>query len=753
MRIRFDPDQSWQHAAIDSVVDVFAGQQRRELANPDGTWTNSLDLDQERLLENVRRVQERSDLPLSSAMSDLHLSIEMETGTGKTYAYLRTIYTLHRHYGWNRFCIAVPGVAIREGVLKNLEITATHFADLFDGVAVEWHIYDGNRTGSLRALQTSPAIQILIINIDAFNKTASNLIYRADDRLCGRRPIDLIAATRPVVVVDEPQNMESEAAVASIASLNPLCTLRYSATHRRRYHLLYQLDPVRAHDLGLVKSIEVCSVTDDANRPWVGVGDILQRPLRARVVVTAGSRKRLTVRVGDDLGKRTGRDRYDGWLVEAIADGAVHFDNGVSIGAGESWGDAPDRVARAQIEEAVRTHLQRERDVRDALGPGQMKVLTLFFIDRVARYTAAEAPIRRWFVDAWNRLIRTPEFAVLGPFPTTDSVHAGYFAERRKRAVDTRGRSRADEDAYSLIMRDKERLLDPAEPLRFVFSHSALREGWDNPNVFVICTLATAHSRIRKRQEIGRGLRLPVRVTGERCWDPTLNRLTIVANDSYRTFAAALQREHSAEWGTTTPVRRAQDGQEARTFLGHWAEIGSHLRWDLQFDTEALIARAAAALRRSPRIEEARLRVHRARLGADGAVISSQTASVSTEPDAVPDLLDTLCRRTQLSRSTVAAVLVRSERLDDCQRDPMALLDAAELALRSASQHALGQTLVAERLEPGWKLRIASDDALPGDPLELPRGFTVTTPLGAFRPHRAIWTSGSMQLCRLAGRY
>ena len=749
MNLHFDPHQPWQRAAVDAVVDVFSGQAQDDGANADGSWTNLLQLEPGRVLANLQAVQRRHELAPSPALGDLHLSIEMETGTGKTYAYLRTLYALNRRYGWTRFCIAVPGVAVREGVLKSLEMTATHFAALFDGVAAEWQVYDGQRTAAIRGFCTSPAIQILIINIDAFNKD-NNLIYRPDDRLGGRRAIDLIAATRPVVVVDEPQNMESDASRSSIASLNPLCTLRYSATHRRRYHLLYQLDPVRAHDLGLVKSVEVCSVTDAANRPWIAVGAILQRPLRARIEVSAGASKRFTARPGDDLGQRTGRQAYDGWVVDAIDTDAVHFDNGVSVRSGDSWGDTPDRVARAQLEEAVRTHLERELDILDALGPGQMKGLSLFFIDRVARYTGPDAPIRSWFLAAWERLTADPRYGSLAPFPPAKQVHGGYFAQRGKRDVDTRGRSRADDDAYALIMRDKERLLDPAEPLRFIFSHSALREGWDNPNVFVICTLANAHSSIRKRQEIGRGLRLPVSADGRRCWDPRINRLTVVANDSYRSFAADLQREHRHDWGSTAPVRPARDRLEGREFLTRWSRIAPYLRVDLRFDNETFIALAATYLTAQPR-PSGILRVERATVSATGQVGIGEVTETTVHPaseSSIPDVLSVLGQRTGMGKHTLARILLASGRLDERPFDASDLIEASERAVRAAAQQVLGSTLVVEGSDPNWKLRIGDSWPPDGSDLEVPAGFTVTTPLGDFRPHQAVWTPGRLHLCR-----
>jgi len=747
VKLHFDAQQSWQLEAVAAVTEVFDGQPREEpRASPDGTRTQRLCLPPETLLANLREVQSRNGLPLSEDLSGLDLSVEMETGTGKTYTYLRTLYALNERFGWDHFCIAVPSVAIREGVLQTLQATASHFEDLFPNRRTTWQVYEGRHSTSLRSFARDAGIQILVLNIDAFNK-ATNLIYRSDDRLAGARPIDLIANTCPVVVVDEPQNMESPLARAALASLNPLCTLRYSATHRNRYHLVYQLDPVRAHDLGLVKSVEVCSVTDSTGRPWIAVEAIGQRPLRARVQLADGPKRSLSVRVGEDLGERAGRDRYDGWVVDAIEPDGVHFDNGIFIACGSTWGDAPDRIAQAQVTEAVRLHLEKELEIQENLGRGQMKVLSLFFIDRVARYTGEQAPIRTWFEAAWRRWTRDPRYRSLAPFPSVDQVQGGYFAQRRDRAVDTRGRSRADEDAYALIMRDKERLLDPSEPLRFVFSHSALREGWDNPNVFVLCTLANAHSRLRKRQEIGRGLRLPVRVDGRRCWRPELNRLTVVANHSYRRFAESLQREHRAEWGSEAPLGSVRATPSGEDFLQRWAEIHPALFWDLSFDTESFIQHAAEALGRRLN-RPGGLQITRAQLDYRGALRDSAvTRELAPTSSGWPDLLAILSRRTHLSRSTVGRILSDSGRLSSLT-DPEHLLLEAEAAIGQAAQAALGPGLSIERRERRWRLRNlhnAPDDATT---LEIPVGFAVSTPLGSFRPYRALATTDALHLHR-----
>jgi len=603
MKLQFDASQDYQQEAIRAVVDLFAGQ---PLAETDYEVTtgaatghmfrasNQLLLPPERLAENLRGVQLRNEIEFKSAAAVEgwqisqddgsirlcpHFSIEMETGTGKTYVYLRTVYELCIQYGFRKFIIVVPGVAIREGVLKNIEITADHFAELYNNLVSEHFVYDSKKINRLRQFATGNQLQILIINIDAFRKNfmgtdeelKSNIIYRESDRLSGWKPIDFIRSTNPVVIIDEPQSVDgTEKSQEAIRALNPLLTLRYSATHRNPYNLVYRLDPVRAFQLGLVKQIVVAGAHADGtgNAAFVKVEKIdrrkrIQAKLRIHVQTDKGIKeKAVTVTDGSDLYALSDeRAHYrDGYIIAEITgepgNEHIRFQNKIVVRVGEEIGGIRDDLWRAQIRHTIRKHLDREL-LLSGLG---IKVLSLFFIDRVANYRDYDdsgAPRKGMFALECEAALREfsqdqryDKLAWLKNEP--DALHNGYFSQDKKGILkDTRGDSQADDDTYSLIMRDKEKLLSIETPLRFIFSHSALREGWDNPNVFQICTLNQTQTTMKKRQEIGRGLRLPVNQNGERIFDPNINRLYVFANESYEDFARALQAEYEVDCGVT----------------------------------------------------------------------------------------------------------------------------------------------------------------------------------------------------------
>ncbi|MBI1381739.1 MAG: DEAD/DEAH box helicase [Planctomycetaceae bacterium] len=613
MKLQFDPHQAFQLDAVAAIADLFdgqpqgapdysvirmgdlttlfAGQQRNELG-----LGNRLLLGEDKLRENLRGIQERNDIEVPDPAATPegwevfdapagrhrvcpHFSVEMETGTGKTYVYLRTIFELSRRYGFLRFVIVVPSVAIREGVLKNIEITAEHFQALYDNLPFEHFVYDGKRVHRLRQFATSNALQVMVINIDAFRKNfagseeeqKSNVIYKESDRLSGRQPIEFAQAARPIVIIDEPQSVDStEKAQEAIKALNPLCTLRYSATHRNSYNLVYRLDPVRAFELKLVKQIVVASATPEGavNEAFVRVERIdykkgITAKLRIQAQAASGPKEKLvTVKQGTDLFLLSGeRACYrDGFEVAEIdaepGTERVRFANGRTLRLGEEVGGLRADVWRVQIKHTVKRHLEKELQLR-ARG---IKVLSLFFIDRVGNYRdygADGRPRKGKFAEAFEEalaeLAKDPRYCELTWLSDpVEPIHNGYFAQDKKGLVrDTRGDTQADEDVYNLIMKDKERLLSQDEPLRFVFSHSALREGWDNPNVFQICTLNETRSAVKKRQEIGRGLRLPVDQSGARVFDESVNRLYVMANESYEDFARALQTEYEEDCGVT----------------------------------------------------------------------------------------------------------------------------------------------------------------------------------------------------------
>ena len=613
MKLQFDPNQTFQLDAVAAVTDLFEGQPQGApeyavikmgemgglFAGQDRTELgvgNQLLLADEKLATNTRVVQTREDIevadpaaPLETwelfdAPADLtrpcpHFSVEMETGTGKTYVYLRTVFELSRRYGFQKFVIVVPSVAIREGVLKNIEITAEHFRALYNNLPFEHFVYDARKVNQLRQFATSNTLQILVINIDAFRKNfigtedeqKSNVIYKESDKLSGHQPIEFVQAARPIVIIDEPQSVDStDRAQEAIKALNPLCTLRYSATHRNPYNLVYRLDPVRAFELKIVKQIIVASAAAEgaANEALVQVERIdykngIKAKLRIHVQTADGPKeKSVTVKQGADLftlsnERAAYRNGFE--IAEITAEPGselIRFANGRTLRLGEEIGGMRDDVWRAQIKHTVKRHLEKELQLRER----GIKVLSLFFVDRVSNYRdydasghAAKGKFAEAFEEELAALAKDERYKALewlkGP---VESLHNGYFAQDKKGVLkDTRGDTQADDEVYNLIMKDKERLLSLDEPLRFIFSHSALREGWDNPNVFQICTLNETRSAMKKRQEIGRGLRLPVDQNGLRVFDESVNKLYVMANESYEDFARALQTEYEEDCGVT----------------------------------------------------------------------------------------------------------------------------------------------------------------------------------------------------------
>ena len=735
--------QDYQLDAIRSVVDLFEGQPLGSMGNEiviqpsEGELLtelgvhNSLLLSNDQLLSNLHVIQRRNGLCLDDKLNSLDFSLEMETGTGKTYVYLRTIHELRLKYGLKKFIVVVPSVAIREGVQKSLALMEQHFAGLYDSQPVDWWVYDSKQVSRLRGFAQSNELQVLIINIDAFNKKANNVIHQPQDRLSGRPPIEFIQAINPIIILDEPQNMESEQARAAIESLNPMMSLRYSATHRALHHLVYRLDPVRAYDLGLVKRIEVDSVVEelDFNQPYIRLKSI--KASKSKVIAsieldvlasTGLVRKTISVsRPGTDLYQKSGeRGVYEGWIVEEIdaRSGVVEFSNGEMIEAGQSIGGQTDAVMQTQVRETVREHFNKERKLsrRAVTDPAsRIKVLSLFFIDRVANYADEAGKIRKWFVEAYEELANHPRYVGLD-LPPVGEVHGAYFSQDRQGAKDTSGKTKADNDTYALIMKDKERLLDPDESLRFIFSHSALREGWDNPNVFQICTLNETRSELKKRQEIGRGMRLPVQASGERCFDTDVNRLTVIANEAYDDFARALQSEISEETGVEFAKDRIKDRRKRRLvklkrgweaspdFLALWDRVKHRTRFRVEFDTDDLVARAKQLLSAAPAVKAPKLRITTAALklseeGLDTVLTRSADAGVGYRGEPlVPDLLGYLNRRLELKLSTLARILIESGRLSDVAVNPQAFIARAEDAVRQSLDELLIQGVKYERV-------------------------------------------------------
>lgn len=752
--IKFDPNQGFQRDAIDSVLELFAGQEAAEQGFADDTFAteemlegftelvfgNSLSLAAETLRRNLRGVQDspitdvegeerpaipegmRTDLESGEAPEDF--SVEMETGTGKTYVYLRSVAELHRKYGFRKFVIVVPSVAIREGVLSSLRLLKEHISELYDGLQYDSYVYESAHLNRVRQFATASHLQIMVINIDAFAKD-STIMNKPAEALGFYKPIEYVRRCRPIVIMDEPQNMETDIRREAIASLWPLFKLRYSATHRDLKHLVYRLTPVDAYDLNLVKRISVVAVTkdEDFNDPYVEVVKIHATGASVTATVlmdVAGkqSTKRVQKKISkdDDLYEVSGRrDVYQGWTVEDIHAGdvrLVEFGNGRKVPETRSSAkDEDDQWMRLQVRMAIEAHFAKElqllRELRRKTIPAAMKPLTLFFIDRVANYHPKDSKLRVWFEEEYEAVRSDARYALLD-LPDVADVHDGYFAtsakgEAKDSSADKDGKARDTKEttaAFERIMRKKEELLSFEEPLRFIFSHSALAEGWDNPNVFTICNLQDGKSTMRKRQQIGRGLRLPVMVDGDRCHLEHINVLTVIANESFTSFAAQLQREIETETGVSfkNRVSNGRDKQNVNLnmealaspeFEALWNAIADKTRYSLDFDTGLVLTDAVKRVNDMDPIEPVKFRVarHLVEIGAYGVggEESVDKGDVIVEGvRKIPDVVAELCRRVPLSRATIVQILKKCDRLVDVKVNPSVFIDRVADAMNHA---------------------------------------------------------------------
>lgn len=730
MKLHFDANQDYQLQAIQAVLGLFEGQPLNKgdfefsLGGNNGLGLkipgvrNDLAISEEQILKNLCEVQKTNGLAVSEKLEGLNFSVEMETGTGKTYVYLRTIYELNKRYGFKKFVIVVPSIAIKEGVLKNLEITAEHFQTIYDKTPVTYQVYSAERVSSLRSFADSNAIQILVINIDSFAKD-ENVINKPNDKLNGKKPIEFIQSARPIVIVDEPQNMETDIRKKAVGNLNPAFTLRYSATHKNLYNLIYKLDPVQAYDLGLVKQIEVDSVfvSNDRNRAFIQIDDFkaAKKTLAVRIKIDVSTsdtveRKTLTAKNGDDLYELSNkREAYkDGYIINNIdvRDGFIEFANGDVLYKGQTHGGLNDQIMKYQMEKAIEEHFKKEA----RLTAKGVKVLSLFFVDRVdnyRHYTEQGVPqkgkLAEWFEEIYTKFKQKPMYAGIFKY-SADKVHNGYFAQDKKGVLkdSSEGRdTKADDEAYQLIMKDKERLLDMNEPLRFIFSHSALREGWDNPNVFQICTLNETRSEMKKRQEIGRGLRLCVDQNGLRVRDKNINRLTVIANESYEDFAKRLQTEIEEDCGVRfegriknkrdrTKIQFRKGFELDPKFLELWDKIKQKTTYRVKYETAELVKISARKIKAVPVVPKPVIRAVRAeiRMGRDGVLagVSGETFAGDTyslPKMEIPDAAGYIQSKTDLTRATILEVLKKSGRLTDIMVNPQLFLDLAVNEIRS----------------------------------------------------------------------
>lgn len=642
MKLHFESDLPYQAAAIEAVCDLFRGQEicRSEFtvtmrspsatvfAAPAGNAElfpetipqqmtlegmqetdqggigNRLTLLDDEIGENLASIQVRNGLPPSGKLS-ADFTVEMETGTGKTYVYLRTVFELNRRYGFTKFVVVVPSVAIKEGVNKTLEITREHFEALYPNAkGYEFFQYDSAKLGQVRNYATSPNIQVMVITVGAINKfgdeneaaieefdearrreKSKNVMYRASEKTGGEKPIDLVRATKPIIIVDEPQSVDGGIdgrGKRALDRMDPLCTLRYSATHAEKHNMVYRLDAVDAYEQKLVKQIEVAAATVQGanNKAYLKLLSVSNKRGVISAVVEvdrenrAGVVRRETITVQDsfDLEQETGRALYAnvriGEIRTARADQFMELKvpgSEVFLRPGDAWGDVDaTAIQREMIRRTIKEHLDKEKRLR----PLGIKVLSLFFIDAVDKYRQYDAegnPVKGEyaliFEEEYKRWARHPDyqslFGEIDLAATAEEVHNGYFSIDKKKVggksvevfKDTSGETKADDDTYNLIMRDKEKLLGFESPLKFIFSHSALKEGWDNPNVFQICNFSTRETERWRRQTIGRGLRLCVNQDGQRLRGFEVNTLTVIATESYQQFAENLQKDIERDTG------------------------------------------------------------------------------------------------------------------------------------------------------------------------------------------------------------
>ncbi len=634
MKFRFDATQQFQLDAIASVIGLLDGQGRigAQLLPAAGSTVvpNRLDLSDSQLLDNLRAVQGERGLLQDDALACIeqsvelyegpgdvrfpNFSVEMETGTGKTYVYLRTVLTLASRYGLTKFVIVVPSIAVREGVLKTIEQTRKHFATIPGLPPYHPSVYAA-QPGQVRGFAASNAVEVMVMTIQSF-RNESAVIRKSNEG--NAPPIHLLQAVRPVLILDEPQNMESEGGIAALAALNPLFALRYSATHRNPYNVIYRLSPFDAYRQGLVKRLEVGAAIEEenANLPFIRLErtEAAKRTLTATVTVdvqAAGgklTRKAIKLKPGDDLAVKAKRTDYDGFKVAEISTHYVRFTNNVEIEVGGETGSQREAVIEAQIRFTVDQHFRKQKRIRE-MG-FNVKVLSLFFIDSVASFRAEDGLVRTLFIKAFDDAKEAyPEWRDRDAL----DVQASYFASKvnkkgettvfEKPTATTKDEREAQAREFDLIMKGKERLISFDEPVAFIFSHSALKEGWDNPNVFQICTMREVGSETERRQQVGRGVRLPVDArTGERVTDERVNVLTIAASESYERFVRGLQGEIEKEYGKDGVPPEPGNARKRITltlrkehlltdeFEGLWEKIKHRTRYAVSIDSPKLIA-------------------------------------------------------------------------------------------------------------------------------------------------------------------
>ena len=721
MELKFQGNLDFQLEAISAVVDTFKSQKHMNdesiLLPENGIVSNRLSLGQDQVLENLRHVQKSNSIDPTNRLHGMNFSVEMETGTGKTYVYLRTIFELYQKYGFKKFIIVVPSVAIREGVLKTLNITQKHFKLVYENTPYSYYEYNSKKINLIRQFARSNTIQIMVITIDSFKKD-DNIMNQNRDSLHGEKPIELVSKTNPILLLDEPQNMETGTAKEALSRMNPLFTLRYSATHRHRYNLVYMLTPVDAYNKQLVKKIEVASVTEDNyNSAFLRCLNITANSngIKAKLELNkkTGSglrRKQMIVKDGTDLKTKTGNPEYEGFKVTEINAkyNFVKFSNGIQIELGKERGTNQQQIMEIQINQTVEEHFRKHEDLKK----NGIKPLSLFFIDKVDNYVLEDGFIRKAFEKSFNEHKgRFPDFKHLD----AKDVHSGYFSTKQ-----TDNAMKKDKNAFELIMKNKERLLSHDEPVQFIFSHSALREGWDNPNVFNICTLNQTVSNMKKRQEIGRGMRLPVNSNGDRITDEK-HVLTVIANESYKDYVAKLQQEYVDEYGDGLMGIKPADARKRKTlvlekeyhlnpeFKELWKRIAQKTRYAVDIDAGILVKECVREIDKIT-IDAMKIEIEKVSLHLGGEGVSTEFVGKGSEKlDAdlpIPNVLERIADETNLTRNTVGEILCKIKNLDLIFKNPQEFTSSCILIIKEKLADLLTNGIKYHKMEDWYRMEL-----------------------------------------------
>lgn len=746
IKLKFNSNQKYQIDAINSIVDIFVGEVKSDgikklytksnfdnLRNINNTVSktqadlglsfdlkvvaNISNLSSEDIKQNVLKIQldnkiiksegvENNNQAVNSYCDANDFSIEMETGTGKTYVYLRTIFELHKKYNYRKFIIVVPSVAIREGVKNSFGTMTEHFRDLYN-TEVKTFIYDSKKLNQVSNFARSNTLEIMIINIDAF--TNDERVLMDSTREDGAY-IDFIKACNPIVIIDEPQNMETEIRKKAIAKLNPLYTFRYSATHKEKYNLMYRLTPVDAYNQGLVKKIEVASVREKNSFQDIYLnlqsikdagGKNKYKVAEVEIeILNSGEVKKKIVKLSTNKSMEdndlyvlsNNKSQYEGYILREIKTDKIIFANGKELKINEIKGEEKDAIAKAQIEETIKNHFQKELSFR-SMG---IKVLSLFFLDEVKNYfdhdSGKSGKYAEYFEEIYKIYCEKPEYKELS-MPDISAVHDGYFAKDKTGKFKDSKNSKAtadDNTAYERILKNKEKLLSFNEPLRFIFSHSALREGWDNPNVFQICVLREMNGIGEKRQTIGRGLRLPVDQNGNRIEDENVNILTVVSNEDYETFAKNLQKEIEEESGfrfANSPINNANKkhviklNKNALTnaeFLELWNKIKNKTIYNIKYDSDILLKNIEAEIKNSVevnKISSGKISVNYINVEMDNENIThsitklEDTKKVYTDFE-IPNIINEISLNTQTSKGFILQIIKNTNTISKLLENP-----------------------------------------------------------------------------------